>query len=56
MMCHTIRYKQGYIHISNWNNIETIRVCVTPYALTVRCKSVRAAKQMITRYKTHAKN
>ena len=48
-MMQTIRYKQGYIHISYYNNVESVRVSVTPYALVRRVKSVRAAKQLITR-------
>lgn len=48
-MMHTFRYKQGYIHVSVTDGKESVRVSVKPYALVRLVKSVRAAKQLITR-------
>lgn len=47
-MMQTIRYKQGYIHLSYIDGQETVRVSVTPFAYCIKVKSLRAAKTRIT--------
>lgn len=46
----TIRYKQGYIHLSYVDGREIVRVSVSPYAYCMQVKSLRAAKYLITRH------
>jgi len=51
----TIAYKQGYIHAAYFGSIEVIRVGVDQYAYAIEVKSIRAAKQYITRYMNKVK-
>jgi cold shock protein len=50
-MMQTIKYKQGYIHLSYPDNIhEVVRVQVDPYAYLMEVKSIHSAKIMITKH------
>jgi hypothetical protein len=51
----TIAYKQGYIHTAYLGSIEVVRVSVDQYAYAIEVKSIRAAKQAITRYMNKVK-
>jgi hypothetical protein len=47
---HTIRYKQGYIHLSYYKDKEIIRVQVDGYAYPIETKSTHSAKILITKH------
>jgi DNA-binding protein YbaB len=47
---HTIKYKNGYIHVNFIGKNEVIRVMVDQYAYAIQVKSVHAAKIMITKH------
>ena len=49
-MRQTLSYKGGYIHLSYVDGKEFVYCCVTPYAYTMRVKSLSAAKNRITRH------
>ncbi len=54
-MSHTIRYKQGYIHYSIRDGVESVYVQVMPMGHTKKVKSIQAAKTLITRSARGAK-
>lgn len=46
----TKSYKCGFFHLSVIDNNEIVRVQVDPYAYAIQVKSIRAAKQLITKH------